>query len=425
MYDLVFVTKSEVDRPYAMFLFEKIVILCKENKADRKKASSGQRNAIPSDEDAAAMWQSISPLVLKGRIYLADILSATCTKGKFSFLLNSTAEISHFSVNFCVTMVTVLDPRFYPLTITWLEGTLHESFTLQCRHEQQRSSWHETFKRLMLEFHSETFVQPKLESIPRPMFPPERRHAINYHATTTTRTPGYSTALSRIVEHSEPPTDEAPNSKDEGSHTDSDGGDLENYSVASYPPSGRQTPVNERRLHRSRSLSIRPTKIDGNDANVLPTLRRAKSSSSLPRSLPELMTLPEDMTGINLRLPTGYNHFSSSNQSRFSIQMPFLQRNDTAGVQDVPIHSSSTVKVKVHFQSRIFVMAVPRTIEFGALQDEMMRKIRLWDPIRAEMGAQLRVRYQDEDGDMISLASTDDLQMALGEYEGQIRLFVT
>jgi cell division control protein 24 len=87
--------------------------------------------------------------------------------------------------------------------------------------------------------------------------------------------------------------------------------------------------------------------------------------------------------------------------------------------------SSPPVKVKVHFHEDIFVIQVPRSTEYGDLVEKVGRKIRLCGPRRDD--GPLRVKYRDEDGDMISLGSTEDVQMAFEQYRpgGQVTLFVT
>ena len=86
---------------------------------------------------------------------------------------------------------------------------------------------------------------------------------------------------------------------------------------------------------------------------------------------------------------------------------------------------SPPVKIKVHFHEDIFVIQVPRTTEYGDLVEKVGRKIRLCGPRRDD--GPLRVKYRDEDGDMVSLGSTEDVQMAFEAYRpgGQVTLFVT
>ncbi|PPQ65428.1 hypothetical protein CVT26_000080 [Gymnopilus dilepis] len=86
---------------------------------------------------------------------------------------------------------------------------------------------------------------------------------------------------------------------------------------------------------------------------------------------------------------------------------------------------SPPVKVKVHFHEDIFVIQVPRATEYEDLVEKVGRKIRLCGPRRED--GPLRVKYRDEDGDMVSLGSTEDVQMAFEQYRpgGQVTLFVT
>lgn len=80
------------------------------------------------------------------------------------------------------------------------------------------------------------------------------------------------------------------------------------------------------------------------------------------------------------------------------------------------------IKVKVHFYEDIFMIHVPKSTEFEDLVEKVGKKIRLCGPRRDD--GPLRVKYRDEDGDMVSLGSTEDVQMAF-EQNGHVTLFVT
>lgn len=80
------------------------------------------------------------------------------------------------------------------------------------------------------------------------------------------------------------------------------------------------------------------------------------------------------------------------------------------------------VKVKVHFGSDIFVIQVSRTTEYGDLVERVGKKIRLCGPRRDD--GPLRVKYEDEEGDLISMRSTEDVDMAFGD-KAQVVLHVT
>lgn len=86
---------------------------------------------------------------------------------------------------------------------------------------------------------------------------------------------------------------------------------------------------------------------------------------------------------------------------------------------------SPPVKVKVHFFEDIFVIQVPRTTHYNELVEKVGKKIHLCGRRRDD--GPLRVKYRDEDGDMVSLGSTEDVQMAFEQLGpgGQVALFVT
>ena len=86
---------------------------------------------------------------------------------------------------------------------------------------------------------------------------------------------------------------------------------------------------------------------------------------------------------------------------------------------------SPLVKVKVHFLEDIFVIQVPRGTEYEDLVEKVGRKIRLCGPRRDD--GPLKVKYLDEDGDMICLGSTEDVQMAFETQRpgNQVTLYVS
>jgi cell division control protein 24 len=86
---------------------------------------------------------------------------------------------------------------------------------------------------------------------------------------------------------------------------------------------------------------------------------------------------------------------------------------------------SPPVKVKVHFHEDIFVIQVPRITHYNELVEKVGKKIHLCGRRRDD--GPLRVKYRDEDGDMVSLGSTEDVQMAFEQLGpgGQVSLFVT
>ncbi|KAG2079086.1 hypothetical protein BDR04DRAFT_1124128 [Suillus decipiens] len=119
--------------------------------------------------------------------------------------------------------------------------------------------------------------------------------------------------------------------------------------------------------------------------------------------------------------------FGSSESSLVgsTLRSPRSQTFESMVSNGAHLAFSPPVKVKVHFNEDIFVIQVPRSTEYYDLVDKVGRKIRLCGPRRDD--TPLRVRYRDEDGDMVSLGSTEDVQMAFESFRpgGQVTLYVT
>ena len=84
--DIFVVTKSDIDREYHVFLFEKIILCCKEAVAQPSKGAKGQKqNAsilkkqvtpLPTLPGGVGKVQKDTPLLLKGRIFLGNVTQA-------------------------------------------------------------------------------------------------------------------------------------------------------------------------------------------------------------------------------------------------------------------------------------------------------------------------------------------------------------
>ncbi|ORX73258.1 hypothetical protein DL89DRAFT_220494 [Linderina pennispora] len=100
--------------------------------------------------------------------------------------------------------------------------------------------------------------------------------------------------------------------------------------------------------------------------------------------------------------------------------------DDSGSTRSTPVPSNQArpTKVKVHFQEDIFVIVVKPDIQFKDLVERVERKIKICAGPRVGITGGLehdlatspplgiRLRYQDEDGDMIIIGSNDDVQMA-------------
>ncbi|QRW24275.1 neutrophil cytosol factor 2 [Rhizoctonia solani] len=124
-------------------------------------------------------------------------------------------------------------------------------------------------------------------------------------------------------------------------------------------------------------------------------------------SASSLGTSPEEKRGSGSSESTNL----SSEYSPTNTQSPITPFGDGAGIARRLLGSGESVRVKVHYKTDLFQIIVPRDTVFNDLVTKVAHKVRLCGEA-GERDAPLRVKYRDEDGDMISLGSDDDVQMA-------------
>ncbi|TFK54354.1 hypothetical protein OE88DRAFT_1624851 [Heliocybe sulcata] len=540
--DIFVVTKSDVDREYHVFLFEKIILCCKEaslsmvngkkvNKSNSllKKPPNGPATPLPGG--VGPPKKKTTPLLLKGRIFLNNVTQAApSTKSGYS------------------------------LAVWWKGEDDLEHFTLRCRTDEQLKQWEAAINRLinevasrrMSEKNTSKFVSQMSNSTsPAPQVRPGMPYNHEKTYSTTSQTsygtlPPYPGPANGTASHHPSPYSSqeqihngyaSVNGVGPYGYPPYEGGfdldpedEYEDYpSAVSRPPSGRGTPVNGRRSNvpssvdregyetapplvrlASQSLSHPPapglpsapmsnrpptTRLSStasvashaSDASfgtgVKPKLRSQFSSTRLKasyevgegrpngaaphNSMPSMRTrsasqpstfvprqvpppLPTSMPWVDqTRAQAGSNkRGSGSSQSTgessdYSPQTtspitPYGSSDSSIGGALRPSRSQNfdnygnpssklapQVKVKVHFHEDIFVIQVPKSTEYVELVERVGRKIRLCGPRRDD--GPLRVKYRDEDGDMVSLGSTEDVQMAFESYRpgNQVTLYVT
>ena len=180
--------------------------------------------------------------------------------------------------------------------------------------------------------------------------------------------------------------------------------------------------------------------------------------SSPPGSHPSSPTMATPLRSANGISPSGAlwqrrqqieqdkeeQQMRARSQSSPNIQRPALaQYNTTPDLPTTlfPIHAdpvkrrsnghryelSTTVeeitKVKVHYFGAIYVVVVPTDIEYTELQKRIESKIKLCGQEFENFG----LKYEDEDGDLITISSSEDVQMGF-ENKGPnnaVNLYVT
>ncbi|KAI8876994.1 RhoGEF-domain-containing protein [Backusella circina FSU 941] len=92
---------------------------------------------------------------------------------------------------------------------------------------------------------------------------------------------------------------------------------------------------------------------------------------------------------------------------------------------DTTTQGENTVKLKLNFNDCVYVVVANQIISYFELVEKVQRKIRLVADLRSN--DLLRLKYQDEDGDFITINSDDDVQMAFESrgVHNTVNLFVS
>ena len=183
---------------------------------------------------------------------------------------------------------------------------------------------------------------------------------------------------------------------------------------AAYPASVRSRSASQPSAYVARSAPAPPP---------LPSAAWPDRADSKRGSGSSQSTQPDSSDGYSPHTsspitPYGSSDSSLANGTHGRYEKVVTQASEQ--LQQLP----ANVKVKVHFHEDIFVIAVSRNVEYEELVERVGKKIRLCGPRRDD--GPLRVKYKDEDGDLVSLGSTEDVQMAFESMRpgSQVTLFV-
>ncbi|KAI0769332.1 hypothetical protein BD413DRAFT_604932 [Trametes elegans] len=541
--DIFSVTKSEVDREYHVFLFEKIILCCKEyipqagnGKKVGKSNSILKKPASPSSTlgppgAGPSSKKKNTPLLLKGRIFLNNVTQA----------------------------VPKISAGQYSLAVWWRGDDDLEFFTLRCRNEEQLKMWENQLNRLIKETASRRtsdrniarLAQVSNSTHPSPPVRSAHNSFAHERSSMFSQSTGYSSGVPysatingvRSMRHPYANEEHAvPSSSANGHHYSNgypqgphgypahDGFEMDpEDEFEDYPPtnagspSGRGTPMGQHRRpdhpypqsarnssHQASpilssgvpayqgSASARPSMSRnansfasdasfGPGVQSRPTLRSKFSSTRLAAAYDQTdsrgaspmptSTMHQPMRSRSASQPSAYHPPpqqpppplpTSAWTSQNSVQTGKRgsgSSQSTGDSSDYSPHTSSSpitpygssesslagisngrsmrsqmdpslpplkdelrlsppVKVKVHYGEDIFVIQVPRSTEYSELVDKVGKKIRLCGPRRDD--GPLRVKYRDEDGDLVSLGSTEDVQMAFESFRpgNQVALYV-
>ncbi|KAG5370400.1 Rho guanine nucleotide exchange factor scd1 [Yarrowia sp. C11] len=301
LYEGIFmVAKGDVEREYQVYLFETIILCCKENSLPRESKKSSKTMSLPSKRSRDSSSSQPKPqLTLKGRIYIANVSN-----------VESSMENGYF------------------LTISWTGCEDHGSFTMRFRHEEQLRQWEATVRQLVNSYYQES----------------------------------YESHFSPLVE----------------------------------------SPISSRNSQQSSHLS--------EDLD-----RLTLGNRSLSGPVPKLGPRQPSTTSINGMPGTNgmMNHSSVSIASSNGGSTSRARSASTPGFEDGSSRPTN-IKVRVQYFQDAFTLIVPAKVSYDQLIERVERKVRLCGKV---VPAPLRIKYQDEDGDMVTIHSDEDISMALEQKD--------
>lgn len=155
-----------------------------------------------------------------------------------------------------------------------------------------------------------------------------------------------------------------------------------------------------------------PTGVDSTSFNTTSTFSTDHSSEPPIRNS-NLIQIPPPFLGARSEEPptsAAVSQASSSQTSSQTTPTPAVEAAAAAAAAQPATKKPASLKVKLNFLDDTFLLIVPTTVTYSALLDRVERKIRLCGK---QTPSPLRIKYKDEDDDFVTMHSDEDIQMAL------------
>lgn len=465
---------NDHSREMLVFLFEKIILICKEIKDVNKNAITIKKK------------RKEGSLVLRGKVFLSRI----------EHVKGSSSQNGKFIIAFLYGWSThLLKIGHYTLHLSWMEGEA-QNILLKCRNDEQLRQWlgviielkesttkvdlisapqtprMETNNPLLhYDEDEEDYYDGEMslnnsedeENANSPLFMRNRSYSYQHHRyPNEVSSRKASLSNNSTVRHfmngvpgmTLPPLPRSPTHVPAPSNasvstvhsTDSALYSPSNLSFPSSPPTSYPpSPTSNNNTNNSHTTA--------NSTNgILPSgalWQRRQQQQQQQQEQDD-----DDATAISSSSSTSQSHhMRARSQSSPNIQRPIHYHNTapelptlssiiqeskrksngyryelpTAPATPSPLLSNQQdiTKVKVHYFGAIYVVVVPTDIEFEELQRRIESKIKLCG--QEFETSVLGLKYEDEDGDLITISSSEDVQMGF-ENKGPnnaVNLYVT
>lgn len=439
------VMKADIEREYRVYLFERILLCCKENIQNKKNSKSMSISKKPKKR---------ASLQLKGRIFINNVTD----------------------------IVPIIRGGVYTLQVYWRGDQDQEFFTLRCRNEENLKQWQLALTKLveeatvaMAEYRSNASVSGG-RTPSNPQYSSMHNMHMNYRDPTGYDSDEESHQTEETVDDNESTSGSVPMSREHSTHSlrsrsttneSMNGSAIGRYgvglpsrNVSNGVPRHLQISGDAAVSHFSPALDSespygnrlgwqkdaypfpRTSYHDSSDQaitsrNTAPPMSRSGSRESASgRPLYSLSSSRNSNTS-NLPRPGMSNRSRSASSPNVhgypqrpgisipEVPPPLPTNGYHTGYSSSPVDSnrgstkdspSSNTKVKVSYKDDIFIILLPPDIDYPSLMERVERKVRLCAHSTADVSS-FRIRYKDEDGDLITINSNEDVQMALEMIE--------
>ncbi|KAF7727379.1 hypothetical protein EC973_007622 [Apophysomyces ossiformis] len=451
--------RNDAGREMLVFLFEKTLLICREDKDTNKKTNTIMKKK-----------KKYGALYVQGKILISKIAQ-----------VSDTSQNGQWSLRIFWSEKSEKDPQSHSL-----QNFNLQSFILKCRNNEQLKQWEQTItkyiqieKRLSMESKIDSNKQHHMNSPtgPRSMAPNEFEDALmmnydedeeedEYQDGSSDDDDIYSRYSSRPIhgsyqrsvdgEHSRrmyshgalslgsngrsystipgmslPPLPRSPSHapfpmSSEGIPTIHS--EYGNYTASPSPPTSypssptvstkaspdKSGPSWQRRhgddllasemLSRNMGNNGVPTPTEECNQFLLCTPTQANRGSTSEQQFHH--TRVRSQSSPNIHRPNPSSMFSDAPEMPSINSRTIYQGRGSTNYQESPLEEST--KVKVHYQDGIYVVVVPLNIGYEELMSRIERKIRLCGQ---DIDSSVGLKYQDEDGDLITIISNEDVQM--------------
>ncbi|KAI8382422.1 hypothetical protein BD560DRAFT_365030 [Blakeslea trispora] len=435
---------SDHTREMTVFLFEKMILVCKEIKDVNKNAISIKKK------------RKEGSLVVRGKIQLTRI----------EHVKGSSSQNGH-----------------YTLHISWMDGEL-QTILLRCRNDEQLRQWLDVIINLKESATKVDLISapqtPRMElSNPILSYDEDEDSEVegNNHNNSDDEepaNPSFFRNRAYSYQHNRLPVEV---SSRKASLTPANSSHMRHFTSGYLPPLPR-SPTNIHH-HISEFNPQLPTSPPTSDPSSPTTLAQATKSSRLNQNIAPSGSLWQRRQQQSLLEEEGENEYdeavdphyhhiadqasqqatrpsihharqrsrSSPNIQRPSAQLnqnltpelpntanPYKRTSSSNGYYDsvepsTPSPQQQTAnkditKVKIHYFGAIYAVVVPTSIEFDELLSRIESKIKANGH---EFDTTLSLKYQDEDGDLITIGASEDVQMGFEtkSSNGTVNLYVS